>query len=101
MRSRIVAKDLKKRGMKRDDLFAATPPLEAKKALISMAVAKGKGYDNMKMARKGKKNGMKLVFIDVRKAYFHADAQREMYIVLPDEDSELGMRGRLLISVRD
>ena len=29
---------------KREDLFAATPPLEAKKMLMSMAVTEGVGY---------------------------------------------------------
>ena len=31
---------------------------------------------------------MKMDFIDVRRAYFHADAIRDVYIELPDEDSE-------------
>ena len=34
-RSRLVAKEIKRD--QRDDLFAATPPLEAKKALLSLA----------------------------------------------------------------
>ena len=38
-RSRLVAKEIKKD--KRQDLFAATPPLECKKLLFSMAVTKG------------------------------------------------------------
>ena len=38
---------------------------------------------------------MKLDFIDVRRAYFHAKAKREMYIELPMEDSEEGMCGIL------
>jgi len=37
-RSRLVAKEIKV--SKREDLFAATPPLEAKKALFSLAVTK-------------------------------------------------------------
>ena len=54
IRCRIVAKDLKK-GNKREDLFAATPPLEAKKALMSMAATEGIGYNNKKMRRQGEK----------------------------------------------
>ena len=40
-RSRLVAKEIKVN--KREDLFAATPPLEAKKLLFSMAVTEGIG----------------------------------------------------------
>ena len=38
-RSRLVAKGIKRN--KREDLFAATPPLEAEKSLFSMAVTEG------------------------------------------------------------
>ena len=41
-RSRLVAKEIKKD--KREDLFAATPPLEAKKILLSMAATQDIGY---------------------------------------------------------
>ena len=41
-RSRLVAKEIKLD--KRNDVFAATPPLEAKKMLISMAVTQGVGH---------------------------------------------------------
>ena len=48
----LVAKELKKDN--RDYLFVATPPLEALKILISMAMTEGVGYE------KGKeKEGMK------------------------------------------
>ena len=71
---------------KREDLFAATPPLEAKKMLFSWAVTEGIGF------KKGhRKEGMKLDFIYVRRAYFHANAQREVYVQLPEEDYEEGM----------
>jgi hypothetical protein len=39
---------------------------------------------------------MKLDFIDVRRAYFHANAQREVYVQLPEEDYEEGMCGMLV-----
>ena len=71
---------------KREDLFAATPPLEAKKVLVSMAVTEGIGY------QPGcKSQGYKLEFIDVRRAYFHAKARRKVYVELPEEDKEPGM----------
>jgi hypothetical protein len=91
-RSRLVAKEIKVD--KRWDLFAATPPLEAKKMLFSMAVTEGIGYE-----KGNKSKGMKLDFIDVRRAYFHADAIREVYVELIDEDWEEGMCGRLVKSM--
>ena len=37
-KSRLVAKEVKR--ATRDEMFAATPPLEAKKALFSLAISK-------------------------------------------------------------
>ena len=34
-------------------------------------------------------------FIDIRKAYFHAKATRDVYIELPEEDHLEGMCGKL------
>ena len=72
-----------KGGDHRDDLFAATPPIEAIKALVSLAAS-----------QKGVKSHIrKLMFIDVSKAYFHAPSQRPVYVVLPDEALEPHERG--------
>ena len=38
---------------------------------------------------------MKLDFIDVRRAYFHAKARRPVFIELPAEEAEEGMCGEL------
>ena len=38
---------------------------------------------------------MKLDFIDIRRAYFHAKSKRDVYIRLPNEDAEEGMCGKL------
>ena len=38
---------------------------------------------------------MKIDFIDIRRAYFHANALRDIYVDLPDEDYEEGMCGKL------
>jgi len=91
-RSRLVAKEIKKDS--RIDLFAATPPLEAKKILFSLAVTEGYGFD-----RENRDDGMKLDFIDIRKAYFNAPARRAVYVELPTEISEPGTCGRLLKSL--
>ena len=68
-RSRLVAQEINDK--KREDLFAATPPLEAKKLLFSMAMTAGVGYE-----LGHRHNGHKLEFIDVRRAYLHAKARR-------------------------
>ena len=91
-RSRLVAKEINKDS--RIHLFAATPPLEAKKILFSLALTEGCGYD-----RGNRGDGMKLDFIDVRKAYFNAPARRAVYVDLPTEISEPGTCGRLLRSL--
>ena len=76
---------------KREDLFAATPPLEANKILLSWAVTEGIGY------QKGLRDkGMKIDCIDVRRAYFHAKARRRVFVRLPEEDHEDGMCGLLV-----
>ncbi len=69
-RSRLVAKDIKRNA--RPDLYAATPPLEALKAVLAVA-AKG-----------GKTGG--LMVNDVKRAYFYAPAVREVYVELCEED---------------
>ena len=84
-RSRIVAQEIKRD--KNQELFAGTPPLEAKKLLFSMAVSEGIGF--------GKGWHCKLDFIDVRRAYFHAASRRTVYVRLPPEDHEPGKVGRL------
>ena len=86
--SRLVAQEIKRD--KREDLFAATPPLEAKKMLFSMAVTEGYGY-----LGEDKEGGMKIDFIDVRRAFFHAPALRRVYVALPEEEAEEGMCGLL------
>ena len=70
------------------------PPLEAKKMLFSMAVTEGIGYQSG-----NPEEGMKIDFIDISRAYFQADAIREVYVQLPDEDWEEGMCGKLLKSM--
>jgi len=58
--------------------------------LFSMAVTEGIGY-------RGKRSlGMKIDFIDIRRAYFHSKARREVYVQLPEEDYTEGMCGRLI-----
>ena len=39
---------------------------------------------------------MKLEFVDIRRAYFHSAARRDIYVDLPPEDAEPGMCGKLV-----
>ena len=72
--SRLVARDFKAGEKGRDDLFAATPPLEGKRLLESRAV----------MRRKDRRK-RKLVFIDVKKAHLNPRCYEDVYIELPEE----------------
>ena len=45
------------------------------------------------------KGTQKLLFIDVRRAYFYAPTRRSVYVNLPDEDSKPGCCARLNVSM--
>ena len=51
--------------------------------------------ENVGFKRGQESIGMKLDFIDVRRAYFYAPSRRSVYVDLPDEDTEEGMCGKL------
>ena len=70
IRSRMCAREFKSDD--RPDLYAGTPPLEALKAIISIAA------DN--------KEKFSIMHIDVSRAYFHAKAQRPVLIRQPVDD---------------
>jgi hypothetical protein len=83
VRSRLVARDFKTKGEKdREDLFAATPPLELLKAQLSRAASK---------------KGRKVLVIDVKKAHLYPRCDAEVFIELPSEaGAEVGMCGKLV-----
>ena len=60
-RSRFVAKEINRKAS--DEMFAATPPLEAKKILFSMAASQPEPHS---------RDPLKLCFIDVKMACFYA-----------------------------
>ena len=74
VRSRLVARDFKGNDRGRDDLFAETPPLEAKRMLFSRAAT-------MRSDRRWRK----LMFIDVRKAHLNPVCEEDVYIEFPEE----------------
>ena len=85
-----MARDFKsRREGPRDDLFAAMPPLEAKKALFAYVAGvrekrRGQGQDEVK-----------LIFIDVERAHLTAKRDEEEWVDLPDEFMKFGKYGRL------
>jgi hypothetical protein len=74
VRSRLVAKEIAFR--RSDDFFAANPPLEALRLLLS---------DLASRPRRGTRSQTKMMVIDANKAYLHAMAGRELFIELPPE----------------
>ena len=90
VRCRLVARDFRcKREGPRDDLFAAMPPLEVKKALFAM-VAGERG----RRRRKGREE-IKLMYIDVKKAHLNAKCDEEEWVELPCEFWKCGKYARL------
>ena len=73
-RSRLVARDLKGGDNDRDDLFAATPPLESKRMFLSRAAT-----------RKHARLTCKLLFIGAKKAHLKPKCQADVHIELPEE----------------
>ena len=85
-RSRLVAREINIH--KRDDLFAATPPLEALELILSMTTTGNRGET--------------IMVNDISRAFFHAKAKREVFVRLPKEDIKPGeekMCGKLKYSM--
>jgi len=85
MRSRLVGREF---NVERDDsLYASTPPLESLRVILSWAAT----------FRKDGGERREVMINDVRRAYFYAKCQRDVYIKLPKEDPEAseGMLGKL------
>lgn len=73
-RSRVVAQELRSRHHgDPSDLYAAMPPLEAMKYIISHVASDGE-------------RRRELMVIDIRRAYFNAPARRPVYVEIPPED---------------
>ena len=91
IRSRMCAREFKSDD--RPDLYAGTPPLEALKAIISIAA--------------NHKETLSIMHIDVSRAYFHAKAQRPVLIRLPAEDRmgtdsvKIGLMKKSMYGTRD
>ena len=82
-RSRLVGREIKKD--KRDDLFAATPPLESLRMILSICASNQKNYNRA--------NNHVIMSNDIKRAYFYAPVTRPIFVVIPDEDYEIGDEG--------
>ena len=80
VRSRYVAKEFAG-GQRSDDFFAATPPLEALRLLLSHVASNG--------------SELKIEVIDARKAHLHAFVDRAIFVQLPPEVARPGFCARL------
>ena len=93
VRCRLVARDFNA-GTNRDreDLFAATPPWELKRLLLSHAADRGGGRSR------------KVMLVDVKKAHLYPPCQEEVYIELPEEagagPTQVGRLRRMLYGLR-
>ena len=61
------------------DLFAATPPLESLKAIVSICAS-----------HQWTEEPFMIMSVDIKRAYFYAKARRAVYIEIPQEDREAG-----------
>ena len=81
VRARLVARDFKPKGSSTSvELFAAMPPLSAKKLLFRQAAREGREW------RKGQWKGKKILLIDVKKAHLNSKVPEDVdvYVQLPD-----------------
>ena len=77
IRSRLVGKEFN--NGEEDGLFAATPPLEALRFVLSHAATWKSDRSRERRA---------IMVNDVRRAYCYAKATRDLYIELPEEDPD-------------
>ena len=97
VRSRLVCQDFNKDSKKNDDMFAPTPPLMASRWLVSRMASQGlRGPGHMR-----------LMGLDLSKAFLYGDMERQVYIDLPDEDARkllgdsVGLLNKSMYGLRD
>ena len=77
-RCRLVARDFKPhREGPRDDLFAAMPPLEAKKTMFALAAGERKRRRSQGLQVE------KVLLVDVKKAHLNGVCEEEEWVELP------------------
>ena len=91
LRSRFVARELKMGGSSGPDIFAATPPPDSFRFLVSLCATDINPRPSERL---------RLSFLDVSRAHFWAKASRLVHIELPPEDAQCGTHvGQLLRSM--
>ena len=91
-RARLVGREIKRD--KRDDLFAATPPLESLRMILSICASKQSNWDPGK--------NFVVMSNDIKRAYFYAPATRPIFVEIPEEDrneEDDGLVGQLNLSL--
>ena len=91
-RARLVGRELNL--SKQEGLFAATPPLESLRMILSICASNQYAYNP--------EDNYIIMSNDIKRAYFYAPVSRPMFIVIPDEDWENGdenMVGQLNLSL--
>ena len=86
IRARLVAREIRQEASD-GSMYAATPPLETIKWLLSTAASSPHLV--------GTKNEIKISFVDARRAYFNAACHEDVFVQLPHEDRGEGMCGKL------
>ena len=66
VRCRLVCQEMKRYGT--DEFFAATPPIETMRLLVSMAA---------------ESEDLVMSLVDISRAYFNANIGREVYVEMP------------------
>ena len=95
VRSRLVAQEFASKD--KEGLFAATPPLGAARALLSIAASQGRN----------RPGHHQVMLMDVKKAFLYGDIQRRVYIELPKEDEEreggqmMGLLNKAMVELKD
>ena len=69
---------------KRDDLFAATPPLESLRAILAICAR-----------RQGGRRPHRLMVLDAARAYLYAPASRPVFIKIPVKDRQASDAGKV------
>ena len=95
-RSRLCAKEFKATDPNKAGCFAATPPLEALRFMISLCMTEWS--DDIDRQR-GKKGKWKLLFMDAARAHFHSPVREAIYVDLCPEEAEEGFCMKLLKSM--
>ena len=99
-RSRMVGKEFNDSVV--DGLFAATPPLEALRLLLSWAATLPAAPSGSGVRKRG--SGKSILIADVSRAFFEAPAKRDLCVELPEEalegeETTMSTVGKLLASL--